>query len=142
MIKTINDKKIMLSNKIKEIFKEFDFNLTKRQIIFHVLAEDYERQEILDFYCKKNWQSILKDKNNIFDYHLIYMEPKAILKFLPAFMLYCIEDPDNADLLVENLIDCLKTDRELKNLITIYLTLEQQIIIENFLEYILKYHWS
>ena len=131
---------------IEKIYKYFPENF----ILLHekeLFALNSSRSEV-NFYYKKTWKEALKKKENIYGSDLSFLTPKAISYYLPAFMIYCIEDPDNADELLDRLLSFLLNlcnDLELylwtekrRQTFLKYLSSDQKDIVELYIEYMFQ----
>lgn len=86
---------------IRKSFEDHDLKLNHNQIIYTYVG-DLEREEIQKFYYGKTWEEVLNNSNQI-NNDLTFMLPIAIAQYIPAFMIYCIDNPNDADTLLESL---------------------------------------
>jgi len=118
--------KEMSINTLISIFEHFSIPLKKHELL-KGQAIDLEREDILRFYTDKNWMDVYTLRDNISSADLTFLSDKAIAKFLPAFLLYCIQEPDDADLLCDELVHLLQGKE--KNKILRFLNLSQRDIV-------------
>jgi len=130
----------------EKIYKNFpiDNNNFTKEMLYDSVASEGE----VKFYYKKTWKDVLDNKKNIYGSDISFLTPKAIAYYLPAFMLYCIEDPDNADNLMDGMLSFLLNlcnDSELyswsekrRQDFLNYLSKDQKDIIELYIEYMFQ----
>ena len=90
---------------------------------------DMERQKIFDFYQNKNWESVYKQRNKMSSADLTFLSYKAIANFLPAFLLYCILEKQEADMICDALADLLK-DKTLRKILRYYNQQQKKVVLE------------
>ena len=128
---------------IRNNFLKHNLTIDKDNLVYPYEG-DTEREEIQKFYYNMgSWQNVLKNKNKIHGSHISFLTPIAIAQYIPAFMLYCIEDPENADILIsfltwfllgKNSINDYCAKKELESFYH-YLSNRQQETIMKYLEY-------
>jgi hypothetical protein len=142
----MKDSKIKLIQKIKDSFQNFDLKINKAYLTIND-KNDFECKEIQEVYANRTWEDILKNLNDIDGSNISFMTPKAIAQFIPAFMIYTIQDVYNADTLMDNLesfllnleIDLdmyIYNEKRRKEFFSL-LSNEQQQTIESFIEYLM-----
>lgn len=136
-----NDKELISS--IRDTFLYHELDIDENNLVYPYEG-DTEREEIRNFYANKTWQDVLKNKEFIFGSHISFLTPVAIAKYIPAFMIYCLENPEDADILIsfliwflldKNSINHLHTQKELEIFYS-NLSCEQKKIIKKYIDYI------
>jgi hypothetical protein len=78
------------------------------------------------FYYKKTWKDVLKMKENIYGSDLSFLTPEAIAYYLPAFMIYTIEYPNEADNLLDDYnVPTKKNQSQTRKSVNLYKILEK-----------------
>jgi len=117
---------------IKKIFSDFRINLQRREIIKKNILMDEERKSILKFYDQKTWNDVYNHKDRISGSDLSFLSIKAIANFLPAYILFCLKEPNEADVLCDDLIELSKS----KNFhrVLSYYTEDQKYLVKKIMD--------
>ena len=135
--------KNMLLECIYQNFQENKYLLLEKR-----LYDSEASANEVKFYYGKTWKEVLQNKENIYGSDLSFLTPEAIAYYLPAFMIYCIENPNEADNLLDDLLSFLLNlcnDLELylwrekrRQDFLNHLSSEQKDVIELFVEYMFQ----
>jgi len=96
-----NTKRELIKN-IKDSFKEFDLKLNRIDLTISDKTH-LECKEIQEIYINKTWVDLLDNLEKIDGSNIFFMTPKAIAQFIPAFMIFVIQNPYEADTLTDSL---------------------------------------
>jgi hypothetical protein len=126
----------VLISDIKKHFADYDFELKSNEVIlepeYHY--EDSEHDEIYKFYHNKTWKQALDNREKMFSSDLGFLTHKAVVKFLPAFLLYDLMYPIEADTFRDGISFYIDTIDGLKELISVSLSSEQKKDLDEYLK--------
>ena len=140
ILKMLNDEDLI--NSIKDIFLYHELDIDENNLVYSYEG-DTEREEIRNFYNNKTWEEVLENKEFILGSHISFLTPMAIAMYIPAFMIYCLKSPEDADILIsfliwflldKNSINHFYTQKELEIFYS-YLSCEQKKIIKKYIDY-------